>query len=125
MNKEQFIYWLKGFTSAIDLPTSGQWDTIVSELDKIKDCPDYGSPISDPNTTPLWKEPHYPNQLDKYKITCEGSGTSSGNHSVVTTDALTYSGYTPGASGTPNTSITTKLFPGTTLNYTTNDSKDS
>jgi len=47
MNKEQFIFWLKGFTKAVNEegPTRGQWETIVSELDKIKDCPDYGSLI--------------------------------------------------------------------------------
>lgn len=87
MNKEQFIYWLKGFTSAIDLPTSGQWDTIVSELDKIKDCPDYGS-------------------------------------SIDVTNALKYSGYTPGASGTPNTSITTTSNEPVTYTLK-DDSKDS
>jgi hypothetical protein len=47
MNKEQFIFWFKGFTKAANEegPTLKQWETIVSELDKIKDCPDYGSPI--------------------------------------------------------------------------------
>jgi hypothetical protein len=46
MNKEQFIYWLKGFAAGHEhAPTLKQWETIVSELDKIKDCPDYGSPI--------------------------------------------------------------------------------
>jgi hypothetical protein len=47
MNKEQFIFWLKGFTKAVNEegPTPKQWEAIVSELDKIKDCPDYGSPI--------------------------------------------------------------------------------
>jgi hypothetical protein len=47
MNKEQFIFWLKGFAKAVNEegPTPKQWETIVSELDKIRDCPDYGSPI--------------------------------------------------------------------------------
>jgi len=47
MNKEQFIFWLKGFTKAVNEegPTPKQWETIVSELNKIKDCPDYGSLI--------------------------------------------------------------------------------
>jgi hypothetical protein len=47
MNKEQFIFWLKGFARAVNEegPTPKQWETIVSELDKIKDCPDFGSPI--------------------------------------------------------------------------------
>jgi hypothetical protein len=49
MNKEQFIYWLKGFAKAVNEegPTPGQWGIIASELNKIKDCPDYGSPIND------------------------------------------------------------------------------
>ena len=47
MNKDQFIYWLKGFAKAVNEegPTRGQWGIIASELSKIKDCPDYGSPI--------------------------------------------------------------------------------
>jgi hypothetical protein len=47
MNKEQFIFWLKGFAKAVNEegPTPKQWETIVSELDQIKDCPDYGSSI--------------------------------------------------------------------------------
>jgi len=49
MDKDQFIYWLKGFTQAIEKegPTSAQWETIVSELDTIKDCTDFGSSIDD------------------------------------------------------------------------------
>ena len=63
MNKEQFIYWFKGFTKAVNEegPTPKQWETIVSELDKIKDCPDYGSPIDD-NKLPI--------DPNKWKITC-------------------------------------------------------
>lgn len=47
MNKDQFIYWLKGFARAVNEegPTRGQWGIIASELNRIKDCPDYGSPI--------------------------------------------------------------------------------
>ncbi len=79
MNKEQFIYWLKGFAKAVNEegPTPKQWETIVSELDKIKDCPDFGSPIGEggwgvPNTWkdsapnpsihpfPKWQEPYTP-----------------------------------------------------------------
>jgi hypothetical protein len=47
MNKDQFIYWLKGFTKAVNEegPTRGQWGIIASELNKIEDCPDYGSKI--------------------------------------------------------------------------------
>jgi hypothetical protein len=48
MNKEQFIYWLKGYAAGHEhAPTPKQWGTIVSELDKIQDCPDFGSPIDD------------------------------------------------------------------------------
>ena len=47
MNKDQFIYWLKGFAKAVneDGPTPGQWGIIALELSKIKDCPDYSSEI--------------------------------------------------------------------------------
>jgi hypothetical protein len=48
MNKDQFIYWLKGYAAGHEhAPTPKQWGTIVSELDKIQDCPDFGSPIDD------------------------------------------------------------------------------
>ena len=67
MNKEQFIYWLKGFTKAVNEegPTPKQWETIVSELDEIKDCPDYGSLISDYNTFPNWTSTSYKTNLLK------------------------------------------------------------
>ena len=67
MNKDQFIYWLKGFAKAVNEegPTPKQWETIVSELDKIKDCPDYGSPISDYNTFPNWTSTAYKANLPK------------------------------------------------------------
>jgi len=63
MNKDQFIYWLKGFAKAVNEegPTPGQWGIIASELSKIKDCPDYGSPIEDFKPSPMWQEPHYVN----------------------------------------------------------------
>jgi hypothetical protein len=82
MNKEQFIYWLKGYTAGHEhAPTPKQWETIVSELDKIKDCPDYGSPISEggwgtPNSSPIqtlpFIQPYDP--YNPYKIT---SGTDT------------------------------------------------
>jgi len=73
MNKEQFIYWLKGFAKAVNEegPTPGQWGIIASELGKIQDCPDYGSPIEEFKPSPMWQEPHYVNPWDKYKVTCE------------------------------------------------------
>jgi hypothetical protein len=50
MNKDQFIYWLKGFTRAVNEegPTRGQWGIIASELNKIEDCTDFGSKIDEP-----------------------------------------------------------------------------
>ena len=81
MNKEQFIFWLKGFARAVNEegPTPKQWETIVSELDKIKDCPDFGSPIDLSNPFPRWQEPHYVNPWDKYKVTCTtGSAVAYG-----------------------------------------------
>lgn len=115
MNNDQFIYWLKGFSSAIEIqPTERQWDTIVSELEKIKDCPNYGSPIDEggwgtPNTTPLWQEPHYPNQLDKYKITCDtGVVSTNGNTGAIITDGFIQ-----------NASVT-RANPPSTLTTTTN-----
>ncbi len=67
MNKEQFIYWLKGFTKAVNEegPTRGQWGIIASELNKIEDCPNYGSPISDYNTFPNWASTSYKANLPK------------------------------------------------------------
>ena len=112
MNKDQFIYWLKGFAKAVNEegPTPGQWGIIASELGKIKDCPDYGSPIEKINPNPMWQEPHYVNPWDKYKITCGTSG----------------SGTTQGIITNGNTSITTKLPENSTLTYTIkDDSKDS
>jgi hypothetical protein len=90
MNKEQFIFWLKGFTKAVNEkgPTPKQWETIVSELDQIKDCPDYGSPIGEggwgtPNTAPIqtlpFIQPYDP--YNPYKIT---SGITGGTLTVAT-----------------------------------------
>jgi hypothetical protein len=104
MNKEQFIFWLKGFAKAVNEegPTPKQWETIVLELDQIKDCPDFGSPIGDggwgtPNTTPLWQQPHYADPYNPYKVYCgdtndvtitttpgSGSITAKGNTSWTT-----------------------------------------
>jgi hypothetical protein len=59
MNKEQFIFWLKGFSKAVNEegPTPGQWGIIASELNKIQDCPDYGSPIDEFKPNPIWQQP--------------------------------------------------------------------
>ncbi len=57
MNKNQFIYWLKGFARAVNEegPTPRQWEIIASELGKIKDCPDYSSPIPDYKIVRGWE----------------------------------------------------------------------
>jgi hypothetical protein len=70
MNKDQFIYWLKGFSSAVEIqPTERQWDAIVSELEKIQDCPDYGSPIDKTIINPFPKINPEPNPLTPFKST--------------------------------------------------------
>ncbi len=57
MNKDQFIYWLKGFAKAVNEegPTPRQWAIIASELNQIKDCPDYSSPIPDYKIVRGWE----------------------------------------------------------------------
>lgn len=98
MNKEQFIFWLKGFAKAVNEegPTPKQWETIVSELDKIKDCPDFGSPIDLSNPFPRWQEPHYINPWDKYKVTCNQAilTTTSGSGSTYNIPGITTHGDT-------------------------------
>ena len=69
MNKEQFIYWLKGYAAGHEhAPTPKQWETIVSELGKIQDCPDFGSPIesSVPNKYLSGSISNYTSALDRY-----------------------------------------------------------
>jgi hypothetical protein len=132
MNKEQFIYWLKGFTSAIEeTPTPKQWETIVSELNKIKDCPDFGSPIGEGGwgtlntasiqTLPFIQpaDPHNP-----YKLYCGTAGESG----VVTTNSIVTDGFIQDSSVTraqpPFTLTTTSTAyghpSGSTINYTVN-----
>jgi hypothetical protein len=110
MNKEQFIYWLKGFAAGHEhAPTPKQWETIVSELGKIQDCPDYGSPIDLSNPFPRWQEPHYVNPYKAgktdTKVTYSTIGT--GSNSVVVIDGFIQ-----------NASIT-RANPPSTLTYTT------
>ena len=109
MNKEQFIFWLKGFAKAVNEegPTRGQWGIIASELSKIEDCPNYGSPIEEFKPSPMWQEPHYVNPWDKYKITCQpgdtnltttsGSGTSYNASSIITNGNTTWTNLPKGA----------------------------
>jgi hypothetical protein len=150
MNKEQFIYWLKGFAKAVNEegPTPKQWETIVSELDKIKDCPDYSSPIEEfkPNPIwqephyvnpwdkyPMWQEPHYVNPWDKYKITCQpgdtnltitsGSGTTSGSGVIVTDGFIQNSSITRAQPPFTLTTSSTAYghVSGSTVSYTVKD----
>jgi hypothetical protein len=101
MNKDQFIFWLKGFARAVNEegPTPKQWETIVSELDKIKECPDFGSPIGErvwgvPNTAPIqtlpFIKPYDP--YNPYKITSGTDATltvSTGSGGTITYNPLT------------------------------------
>lgn len=111
MNKDQFIYWLKGFVDAAEVsPTQIQWKLIKEKLDEIKDCPDFGSPISDPNTFPIWQQPHYPYPSDINKVTCATDGIAiSGS---VSTQGIIIDGFMQNAS-------ITRANPHSTLTYTT------
>jgi hypothetical protein len=119
MNKEQFIYWLKGFSSAIEIqPTERQWDTIVSELEKIKDCPDYSSPIGEggwgvPNLAPIQTLPFIQpaDPFNPYKITSATTGesgviltTTSGSNGTVTYNPSTTTLWNPSSSNWSYTS---------------------
>jgi hypothetical protein len=68
MNKEQFIFWLKGFAKAINEegPTQGQWNIIASELEKIDETMNYDVSYNTP-----WPNKIYP--ADPYKVTCTTS----------------------------------------------------
>jgi hypothetical protein len=76
MNNQQFIYWLGGFVDAVDKegPTPKQWETIVSELSKVKE------PISFP-IGPITRNPTNPYD-PPFKVTCDSdtihtTGTTS------------------------------------------------
>ena len=122
MNKEQFIFWLKGFAKAVNEegPTPKQWETIVSELDKIKDCPDFGSPIGEegwgtPNLAPIQTLPFIQpaDPYNPYKVYCGDT-----NLTVATGSGSTYGIITNG-----NTSWT-NLPKGTNVSYTANLPED-
>ena len=146
MNKDQFIYWLKGFARAVNEegPTRGQWGIIASELSKIKDCPDFGSPIGEegwgtpnswkdnaPNPSihpfPMWQEPHYPNPFDKYKITCETPLTGTATSEGIITDGFIQD-LSVTRANPPFTLTTTSTayghVSGSTVNYTANLPED-
>jgi hypothetical protein len=149
MNKDQFIYWLKGFAKAVneESPTPKQWETIVSELDQIKDCPDYGSPIGEGGwgTPNNWRD-SAPNPfisplsdpLNPYKITCkenpytgkseakqvyDGFTGSSITNSIITDGFIQNSSIT--RAQPPFTLTTTSTayghVSGSTVNYTVKD----
>jgi hypothetical protein len=95
MNKDQFIYWLKGYAAGHEhAPTPKQWETIVSELGKIQDCPDYGSPIESPSPLPKYQQPRY---IDQHIITCTTGSSSSGG--AITYNPSTSTAYVNSQSG--------------------------
>jgi len=56
MKPQEFILWLKGFVAAVEeTPTKGQWETIVSELNKTQEYPNFKSSISDDNIVRGWE----------------------------------------------------------------------
>ena len=126
MNKEQFIFWLKGFAKAVNEegPTPKQWETIVSELDKIKDCPDYGSPIGEggwgvPNLAPIVTLPYITpgpstDPYNPYKITCGTNGvvltTSSGSSGTITYNPSTTTQWNPSGSNWSYTNNTYRPY---------------
>ena len=101
MNRDQFISWLKGFVAAVEeTPTKGQWETIVSELNKIRECTDWGSPIG------------------------------VGGTGIINTQGIITDGFIQNQSITranPPSTLTNTSYPsGSTVTYTiTNDSKNS
>jgi hypothetical protein len=134
MNKDQFIFWLKGFTKAVNEkgPTPKQWETIVSELDKIKDCPDYGSPIGEggwgvPNLAPIqtipFIQPYPSDPYNPYKIhygTTGESGviltTTSGSNGTITYNPSTTTLWNPSGSNWSYTSTLPQQQPTTGSN---------
>jgi hypothetical protein len=120
MNKDQFIYWLKGFSSAVEIqPTERQWDAIVSELEKIQDCPDYGSPIDKTIINPFPKINPEPNPLTPFKSTPNPYiGGQSGKEIYGTTGTGTSNNIVVTDGFMQNASIT-RANPPSTLTYTT------
>jgi hypothetical protein len=76
MNSEQFVYWLKGFME-LQNPEIMDKEQIQKIKDKLEDVVDVeitkqtNYPISDPNTFPMWQEPHTkPLTPNPYRIDC-------------------------------------------------------
>jgi hypothetical protein len=104
MNNQEFIYWLNGFVDAVgeEGPTPKQWETIVSELDKV------GEPVLFPvgpitrNSTTPYDPP--------FKVTCDSENPYKSGKTDVN---ITYG----------NTSWA-NLPKNTTINYTIDSSKE-
>lgn len=116
MNNQEFIYWLNGFADAVgkEGPTPKQWETIVSELNNIKEpisFPIGGKGWGTPNTAPIWQQPHYPNPSDINRVTCNTDDVIAISGSTSTQGIIT-DGFMQ------NVSVT-KANPPFTLTYTT------
>jgi hypothetical protein len=125
MNNQQFIYWLGGFVDAVDKegPTPKQWETIVSELNNIKEpisFPIGGNGWGVPNTTPIQTLPFIQpaDPYNPYKITSESDTTltvSTGSSGTIIATpgygSITYN---------PSTSTTYGYPSGSAWSYTNN-----
>lgn len=73
MNSEQFVYWLRGFM-ALQTPETMDKEKIQmikDQLEMVSDNFNPRTPISDPNTFPMWQEPHIkPLTTNPYRIDC-------------------------------------------------------
>ena len=130
MKPQEFIYWLNGFVDAVGEkgPTPKQWETIVSELDKVGEpvlYPTYTPDLAPIQTLPFIQpaDPYNP-----YKVYC-GTGGESG---VVTTKNIITDGFIQNSSITranpPSTLTTTSTayghVSGSTVSYTANLPKE-
>jgi hypothetical protein len=135
MNNQQFIYWLGGFIDAVgkEGPTPEQWETIVSKLDHIKEPQSF--PFGTPNTIPSGPIPRnpfdnpywYKHPSDINKVTCEGTGTTSGLNGVIVTDGFIQNSSITRANPPftlTTTSTTYGHVSGSTVNYTANIPKE-
>jgi hypothetical protein len=117
MNNQQFIYWLGGFVDAVgqEGPTPKQWETIVSELNKISEPVSF--PFGVPNTAPIQTLPFIQpvDPYNPYKVYCGDTNLT----------ATSGSGVTYGISGVITTGNTTTTLPkGANVSYTANLPKE-
>jgi hypothetical protein len=117
MTSKEFIYWLNGFVDAVgeEGPTSKQWETIVSELDKVGEPVLY--PTHTPNTASIQTLPFIQpaDPYNPYKIYCGDTNLT----------ATSGSGTTYGISGVITTGNTTTTLPkGANVSYTANLPKE-